>query len=80
MEQNLPAYLLFTGYVKAYNNLNRDTVWKILTDTATPEAIKRSYKNTVICIKYTNKHILEQITTNHGVRQGCRLSPILFNM
>jgi hypothetical protein len=53
-EQNLPTYLLFTGYEKACNNFNYDKIWKILTeDKILPhliEAIKCLYKNTVICV------------------------------
>jgi hypothetical protein len=35
--RNLPTYLLFIDYKKAYENLNCDKLWKMLTeDTAIP--------------------------------------------
>jgi hypothetical protein len=42
--ENLPTYLLFIDYEKAYDNLNHCKVWKILTEEKIPpypiEAIK----------------------------------------
>jgi hypothetical protein len=38
------------------------------------------YKNKTNCIKYLNGQISEPIITNKGVRQGCGLSPSLFNI
>ena len=41
--------------------------------------IKCIYRNTKVRIKF-NDGISEQIYTNKGVRQGCDLSPVLFNI
>ena len=41
--------------------------------------IKCIYRNTKIRIKF-NDGISEPIHTNKGVRQGCGLSPVLFNI
>jgi hypothetical protein len=67
-EQNLPTYLLFIDYERAYDGLIRDRIWKILAEEKIPphliEAIKSLYKNTVIRIKYMNDQISEPVTTN----------------
>ena len=42
-------------------------------------AIKCIYRNTKITIKF-NDGISEPIHINKGVRQGCGLSPVLFNI
>ena len=41
--------------------------------------IKRIYRNTKVGIKF-NDGISEPIQINKGVRQGCGLSPVLFNI
>jgi hypothetical protein len=41
--------------------------------------IKCIYRNTKVRIKF-NENLSEPIPTNKGLRQGCGLSPILFNI
>jgi hypothetical protein len=43
------------------------------------QAIQSLY-NTVIHIKYMNEQTSEPVTTNQHVRQGCMLSPTVFNI
>jgi hypothetical protein len=43
------------------------------------KTIKCIYKNTKVSIKFNDDAISEPIQINKGVRQGCGLSPILFN-
>jgi hypothetical protein len=49
-EFNLPIFLLFIDYEKAYNNPNRNLLWKILQDDKIPpqliKAIQNLYKET----------------------------------
>ena len=50
------------------------------TNNSVPvNAIKCIYRNTKIRIKF-NDVISEPIHINKGVRQGCGLSPVLFNI
>ena len=74
-EHNLPLFLLFIDYKKAYDNMNRDKLWEIM-DNKIPNyilnTIKCIYKNTKIRIKF-NDGISEPIHINKGVRQGCGL-------
>lgn len=47
--ENLLIFLLFIGCEKAYDNLNRNILWKIIQADNTPEpieAINSSYKDT----------------------------------
>ena len=80
-ENNLPLFFLFIDYKKAYDNVNRDKLWEMM-DNKIPNyllnTIKCIYRNTKIRIKF-NDGISEPIHINKGVRQGCGLSPVLFN-
>jgi hypothetical protein len=81
-EQNLPLFLLFIDYEKAYNNVNRDKLWEMMENKVPNcllNTIKCIYRSTNDRIKF-NDDISEPIDINKGVRQGCGLSPGLFNM
>ena len=81
-EHNLPLFLLFIDYERAYDNVNRDKLWE-MTDNEIPNyllnKIKCIYRNTKIKIKF-NEGVSEPIHVNEGVRQGCGPSPVLFNI
>jgi len=66
----------------AYDNVNRDKLWEMV-DNKKPNyllnTIKCIYSNTKVIIKF-NDGISEPIYVNKGVRQGCGLSPVLFNI
>ena len=76
-EHNLPLFLLFIDYGKAYDNVNRDKLWEMM-DNKIPNyllnTIKCIYRNTKVRIKFIDG-ISEPIYINKGVRQGCGLSP-----
>ena len=78
----LTTIFLFIDYEKAYNNVNRDKLWEMM-DKKIPNyllnTIKCIYRNMKIKIKF-NDGISEPIHINKGVRQGCGLSPVLFNI
>ena len=81
-EHNLPLFLLFIDYEKAYDNVNRDKLWEMM-DNKIPNyllnTIKGIYRNTKVRIKFDDG-ISEPIHINKGVRLGCGLSPVLFNI
>jgi hypothetical protein len=79
-ENNLPLFILFVDYEKAYDNVNRDKLWEIMENKVPNyllNKIKSIYRNTKVRIKF-NEDLSEPIPTNKGIRQGCGLSPILF--
>jgi hypothetical protein len=78
----LPLFLLFIDYEKAYDNVNRDKLWDMRNNKIPNyllNKIKCIYRNTKIIIKF-NDCTSEPIHINKGVRQGCGLSPVLFNI
>ena len=82
-EHNLPLFLLFIDYEKAYDNVSRGKLWEIM-DNKIPNyllnTIKSIYRNTKVRIKFNDGIFSEPIYTKKEVRQGCGLSPVLFNI
>lgn len=82
-EFNLPTYMMFVDYEKAFDRVKRDKLWEIMYDKCYPihliRVIQSMYNNTEILIN----NITETSTkakVNQGVKQGCPLSPALFNL
>ena len=81
-EHNLPLFLLFIDYERAYDNVNRDKPWEMMGNKIPNyllKTIKCSYRNTKVRIKF-NDGISEPLHINKGVRQGCGLSLVSFNI
>ena len=74
--------MLFIDYEKAYDNANRDKLWEVMNNKIPNyllSTIKCIYRNRKVRINF-NDGIPEQIHINKGVRQGCGLSPMLYNI
>jgi hypothetical protein len=81
-EHNLPLFLLFIDYEKAYDNVNRDKLWEMMENKIPNyllSTIKCIYRNTKVKIEF-NDNVSQPIHITKGVRQGCGLSPVLFNI
>ena len=81
-EHNLPLFLLFIDYEKAYDNVNRDELSEVMNNKIPNYLVNTTkciYRNTKVIIKFIYS-ISEPIHVNKGVRQGCGLSPVLFNI
>lgn len=82
-EFNLSSYLLFVDFEKAFDRVNRTKLWAIMKERGYPhhliKSIQSLYEETKIVIKADEKKS-EEILINQGVRQGCSLSPTLFNI
>ncbi|EPB69589.1 reverse transcriptase [Ancylostoma ceylanicum] len=66
---------------KAFDCIHRESLWAILSMCGIPQVIvnvfRSLYHNSCCCVKTNTGHTGFKITT--GVRQGCILSPVLFN-
>ena len=75
--------MLFIDYEKAFDNIQRQILFNILKSRHTPDtllmAIVDIYAQNKIWIKFNNK-LWKPVEINKGVRQGCPLSPTLFNI
>jgi hypothetical protein len=81
-EFNLETHFLFLDYEKAFDQVNRPTLFNILhkKNIADPllSALDKIYEHNEIKIKLDNK-MTQSVEINRGVHQGCPLSPTLFN-
>lgn len=75
--------MAFIDFEKAFDRVNRCRLWDILKERGYPlhlvNVIKSLYNKTQIVIN-TGKDRLDEMIINQGVRQGCSLSPTLFNI
>ena len=76
-------YAAFIDFKKAYDTVNREKLLKKLRDIGLSgtflKNIKSLYAKTEYKIKLKNR-VLDAISSNLGLKQGCPLSPILFNI
>ena len=81
LEWNSPLYIGFVDYEKAFDSLDRESLWKLLMHYGVPPKIANLIKETYEGMKCRVIHegqLTESFEIRTGVRQGCLLSPFLF--
>jgi len=83
MQVNKKVHACFVDYKKAFDCISHDKLLKILETAGIPDLerklIKSLYWNQYAIIKTTAGET-RKICIRRGVRQGCIISPILFNL
>ena len=81
LEWNASLYMNFVDYEKAFDSVDRTTLWKLLRHFGVPQKlvniIKESYEGFNCKIVHEGS-LTNSFQVNTGVRQGCLLSPFLF--
>ena len=81
LEWNTSLYVVFIDYEKAFDSVDRSTLWKLLQHYGIPEKIIRmirlAYEPSTCQVIHGNT-LTEPFTVLSGVRQGCLLSLFLF--
>ena len=81
IEWNSPLYVNFVDYEKAFDSLDRETLWKLLRHYGVPmkfvNLIQNSYEG-LSCRVVHEGQLTEKFEVKTAVRQGCLLSPFLF--
>ena len=82
LEWNSPLYINFIDYEKAFDSVDRKTMWKLLRHYGVPEKIisltQCTFQDTCCRIAHAGQ-LSESFEVKTGVRQGCLLSPFLFS-
>ena len=78
---DLPLYINFIDYQKAFDSVDRETMWKLLRHCGVPvkiiSLIRCTFQN-MSCRMAHAGQLSESSEEKTGVRQGCWLSPFLF--
>lgn len=78
-----PVHMCFIDLKAAYDSVNRDTLWTVLERYGVPRKlrslIKALYHKTDAAVR-VNGELTEWFEVKTGLRQGCLLSPALFNV
>ncbi|XP_075157756.1 uncharacterized protein LOC142231022 [Haematobia irritans] len=83
VEWRSPLYLCFIDFAKAFDTIRHEALLKALECKRVPKKIIRliaSLYDGATCRIRHEQQLSDQITVEIGVRQGCVLSPLLFNI
>ena len=76
-----PLYINFIDYEKAFDSVDRETMWKLLRHNGVPEKIisliRCTFRDMSCRIAHAGQ-LSDSFEVKTGVRQGCMLSPFLF--
>jgi hypothetical protein len=77
-------YWCFVDLEKAFDSIDREALWfkmrrKGVSDNIA-KCIKKMYNGTIFCVKCGGDEVIDFVEQRRDVRQGCSLSPCLFNM
>ena len=80
-KKGIHLYVVFVDYSDAYNSLDRAQLWEVLAARGVPknviDIIRSTYDGATTVVKGVDD--IEFLATS-GVKQGCPLSPDLFNL
>ena len=76
-------YFCFIDYAKAFDCVDHNKLWKILKETGIPDyltcLLRNLYAGQEATVR-TGQRTIDWLQIGKGVRQGCILSPCLFNL
>ena len=81
LEWNTPLYINFVDYEKAFDSVDRETLWRLLRHYGVPNKIVNIIRNSyseMNCKVIHEGQLSRSFEVKTGVRQGCLLSPFLF--
>eukprot|EP00794_Sanderia_malayensis_P001895 gene1895-2150_t len=82
-EYQQPVYMCFIDYSKVFDCVNYSTMWNVMREMGIPEHIVQLIENLYDKQEAevrTEHRDTETFGIGKGVRQGCILSPFLFNL
>lgn len=83
VEWRSPLFIAFIDFEKAFDSLNHDALWRILKSRGVPTkiiSILQELYTDANCSVLHNGEKSESFTIHRGVKQGCVISPLLFNI
>ena len=82
--QNRKLYVAFIDYRRCFDNINRQALFTVLERYGIVghflDVIKSIYSNVLSAVKNNTGTLTEPFECPNGLKQGCILSPLLFNI
>ena len=77
-------FLCFIDLQKAYDSVDRTPLWQVLARFGVPpqmlEMVRQFHDGMRACVRSDDGRCLEWFEVEQGLRRGCVLSPLLFNI
>ena len=83
IEQNMPLFSVFIDLTKAFDTVNREALWTVLERFGCPPkfiSMIRLFHDGMTGKVLSNGNVTEAFAISNGVKQGCVLAPVLFNI
>ena len=81
---HVPLFLCFIDLQKAYDSVDRTLLWQVLARLGTPpqmiKVIRQFHDGMRACVRSDDGRCSEWFEVAQGLRQGCVLSQLLFNV
>lgn len=82
-EQNMPLYIVFIDFTKAFDTVNRKGLWHILKKYGCPDhfiSLIMGFHDNMYASVNVGGELSEPFPVKNGVKQGCVLAPTLFSI
>ncbi len=83
IEHKAKGFFIFIDLKKAYDSVPRECLWQVLLRAGVPGKlvnIIRSFHTSMTAVLRVNGITTDPISVNNGLRQGCTMAPVLFNI
>ena len=83
IEQNKPLYSVFINLTKAFDTVNKEALWTVFERIGCPPKLVsmiRLFHDGMTSQVLSNGNVTNAFVISNGVKQGCVLAPILFNV
>ena len=82
--RRIPLYMCYVDLQKAYGSVDRELLWKVLVRANVPEemitVIRQFHDGMQARVRMDDEELSDWFEVTQGLRQGCVLSPLLFNI
>ena len=83
-KKQIPLYVCFIDLTKAYDSFDRTLLWTVLARFGVPQnmisVIRQLHDSMRACVRLDDRVCSEWFAVEQGLRQGCVLAPLLFNI
>ena len=83
-KKQIPLYVCFIDPTKAYDSVYRTLLWTVLARFGVPQnmvsVIRQFHDSMRACVRLDDRACSRWFAVQQGLRQGCVLAPLLFNI